>query len=189
MEAVSPHVSSSPPPLSPLLPCFLPLARDELVTRGGDGSNHRLNSKSEPLFLTIDELQQTGSTRSGSAAGEKALVPTLYTLHIAPQILRPVFVYSGVSKPICRGADLFTPGVVKPEEIRGDGAGSGGGAAMLKGVTWPELVFGGPFAAGEVSVARAILRPFSKACGRAALPRRRTCQCIRNRSPTTAMNT
>ncbi|CAM9272469.1 unnamed protein product, partial [Phaeothamnion confervicola] len=69
-------------------------------------------------------------------------IPTCYTLHRAPQILRQVFVYPGVAEKVCRGADLFLPGVVRPDDLEG--------TALATGTPWPHLVFGGPFAKDEL---------------------------------------
>eukprot|EP00050_Salpingoeca_kvevrii_P017519 m.65880 g.65880 ORF g.65880 m.65880 type:complete len:600 (+) comp7597_c0_seq1:412-2211(+) len=46
------------------------------------------------------------------AGGDNQLVPTVYLLRRAPQLLQPVHVYNGVARHLRRGADLFMPGVV-----------------------------------------------------------------------------
>eukprot|EP00049_Salpingoeca_infusionum_P028029 m.35768 g.35768 ORF g.35768 m.35768 type:complete len:652 (+) comp9920_c0_seq2:196-2151(+) len=48
---------------------------------------------------------------------ERALYPSLYFLHVAPQIMTAVALAKGVAPALLRGADVFMPGVVvdKPE--------------------------------------------------------------------------
>ena len=47
-----------------------------------------------------------------SLALSRAINPTLYLVHAAPQLLAATVVYPGVGKNLMRGADLFMPGVV-----------------------------------------------------------------------------
>ncbi len=114
--------------------------RDELITRGRD-----------PLFF---------SHRASAAAGDPdpgALMPTCYALHLAPQALcRAVVVYPGLEKQVCRGADLFLPGVVRPAGEHGLDE-----AAAAARRPWPELLFGGPTIKGELCCLVSQARPWA----------------------------
>lgn len=52
-------------------------------------------SRGKPLFYTND--------------GEASLHPTLYLVHVAPQIIPCVTVHPGVGTKLARGPDLFMP--------------------------------------------------------------------------------
>ena len=50
---------------------------------------------------------------------EPYLTPTLYLLHVAPQIVQSVVVYPGLLKKFQRGDALFMPGFVVQDSVRG----------------------------------------------------------------------
>jgi predicted ribosome-associated RNA-binding protein Tma20 len=63
-----------------------------------------------------------------------------YALHCAPQALcRVVLVYPGLEKQICRGADLFVPGVAKPDDEE-----------FAPHIPWPNILFRGKVKRGEL---------------------------------------
>jgi hypothetical protein len=70
------------------------------------------------------------------------LVPTCYSLHVAPQLLRTVQVYSGVDKKIRGGAHVFIPGVVRPANLSE--------LALELGDQWPAAVFSGRWEKGDL---------------------------------------
>lgn len=141
--------------LNELLPKEAPVTvsklqpKDELISRGRD-----------PIFFSHRDSRPAEEKGSKTAADE--LIPTCYALHAAPQALcRVVLVYPGLEKQVCRGADLFLPGVARPrlsaaavpavgaagnaeaEEANGgknggggnDDAVDGGGGAQIVGAT------------------------------------------------------
>jgi predicted ribosome-associated RNA-binding protein Tma20 len=63
-----------------------------------------------------------------------------YALHCAPQALcRVVLVYPGLEKQICRGADLFVPGIAKPDDEE-----------FAPHIPWPNILFRGKVKRGEL---------------------------------------
>lgn len=128
IAAQFPNIGSAQ--LEELIPKDFPLIvtklenRQELISRGRD-----------PLFFTNSVVP--------GEPGE--LVPTIYALRIAPQAFcRVVMVYPGLEKNVCRGADLFLPGVVRPD------GGDLEKAAQAARKPWPEILFGGPVKKGEL---------------------------------------
>ena len=78
----------------------------------------------QPIFFTQD-APAAGSGRGprggsggggGGGGGGKQLLPTLYSLHRAPQMLRAVRYWRPIEKNLTRGADLFLPGVARPDD-------------------------------------------------------------------------
>ena len=91
----------------------------------------------QPVFWTEDAPSAGGDRKPASQ-----LVPTLYALHKAPQLVRVVRYFRPVEKHLARGADLFLPGVAREDDFAE--------RAREAGVDWPEHVFGGRFAKGEL---------------------------------------
>jgi predicted ribosome-associated RNA-binding protein Tma20/translation initiation factor 1 (eIF-1/SUI1) len=114
-------------PLGRSAPEFVQCILKVPVDTGQKEEVYRVGPAREPVFFT---LNGTG------------FLPSCYTLHIAPEILRVVRIYSGVERKICKGADLFLPGVVRPPDLAE--------LAAEHGPKWPEHVFGGPWEKGEV---------------------------------------
>jgi len=150
--------------LNQLLPKEAPVTvgklhpKDELISRGRD-----------PIFFSHRESRVVeGKGKSPSSDDE--LIPSCYALHAAPQALcRVVVVYPGLEKQVCRGADLFLPGVVRPgvkrsataaaeceNENDDDGGETATAAAPLSATEaledlclalrqpWPVVLFGSP---------------------------------------------
>ena len=77
-----------------------------------------------------------------SVSTQGKLIPTCYTLHTAPQLLRSVRVYSGVDRKIRGGAHLFIPGIVRPANMSE--------LALELSSEWPSQVFGGRWNKGDL---------------------------------------
>lgn len=105
------------------------LPKDEMISRGID-----------PIFFT---------DRASSTDKRDEFIPTVYALHSAPQALcRIVVVYSGLEKQICRGADLFVPGVVKPSNSTSNEDEDN--ELSQSHIPWPNILFRGKVQKGEV---------------------------------------
>lgn len=113
---------------------LVPLGRDAELVHVKLGEREDLYrcgplGRTDPIFFTIPEKPHQ-------------LVPTCYSLHMAPQIVRTVDVYAGVDKKICSGANVFLPGIVRPDDLAA--------LAFDIGTEWPRKIFGGKFSKGDL---------------------------------------
>ena len=134
--------------------------KDELYLRAKD-----------PLFFT----QRISSPFSGKRLTDE-LIPTCYALHAAPQALcRVLAVYRGVDEKIRGGADLFLPGVYRPDSnifedheccSNDDNFAAKEDenlerACKSTSKRWPEVLFGGPVKKGELCCLVLASRPWA----------------------------
>lgn len=81
----------------------------------------RLDAADRLTVYFVDDTPLLFSTSSRSDGKGARLWPTLYLLHIAPQIIPTIRVHHGVGRKLIGGADLFMPGVIVTEQQQGIG--------------------------------------------------------------------
>ena len=78
----------------------------------------------------------------------------MYALYDAPEALcKVVLAYPGLEKRVCRGADLFLPGVVRPHDLED--------VCIATNKRWPEVVFQGSVSKGQVVCVASAERPWA----------------------------
>ena len=114
----------------------LPTSKNAAVTRGRQDRTELILVDGVVALASQEPVDGDAKSR----AARKTWVPTPLVLQRCPHILRQVAVHAPVAHgPLKRGADLYAGGVVGFGHATRETAGS-----------WPEALFGGPIAQGEL---------------------------------------
>ena len=114
----------------------VPTSKNAAVTRGRQDRTELILVDGVVTLASQEPVDGDAKSR----AARKTWVPTPLVLQRCPHILRQVAVHAPVAHgPLKRGADLYAGGVV-----------GFGHATREKAGSWPEALFGGPIAQGEL---------------------------------------